>query len=401
MMIYISVYQYNAIFKIKMSTPFLQKIMTMKKGFFNILLPESANDAVGILLYGYIGNEEKIDSATIVAKIKELSLKYRNIDIRINSLGGEVYAGLAIFNAIRESEANINIYIDGVAASMAAVIALCGRPLHMSRYSRLMLHSVSGGVSGTAKYIRTYADQIDSLTNTLIEIVSERTGLGSDEVRDRWFDGNDHWITSSEAMSLKLIDSIYDMKNNPTATESEELTAECIYEFTNRLSEPQLDNQNMNFMEELRNLSSFSNAKTDVEVLEVVKKLENAAAKVEPLEKRVNDLLAEKEVAINSAREAFLAQAIQEGKIKDSQKEQFLALMKSDEKTVKELIASMPITKRTPRIAETLATQAGQSARAQLEAMSWDEIDRAERLAELKNNYPDLYEAKFNETFKK
>lgn len=75
--------------------------------------------------------------------------------------------------------------------------------------------------------------------------------------------------------------------------------------------------------------------------------------------------------------------------------------MKSDEKTVKVLIASMPITKRPPRIVETLATQAGQSARAQLEAMSWDEIDRAERLAELKNNYPDLYEAKFNETFKK
>ena len=321
-----------------MSTPFLQKITTMKRGFFNIILPESSSDAVGILLYGYIGNEEKIDSATIVAKIKELSLKYRNIDIRINSLGGEVYAGLAIFNAIRESEANINIYIDGVAASMAAVIALCGRPLHMSRYSRLMLHSVSGGVSGTAKYIRTYADQIDSLTNTLIEIVAERTGLATEDVRDRWFDGNDHWITSSEALSLGLIDSIYDMKETPVSSDSDELTAESIYEFTNRLSEPQSDNQNMNLMEELRKFSSFSNAKTDAEVLEEVKKLENAAAKAESLEKRVNDLLAEKEVAINSAREAFLAQAIQEGRIKDSQKEQFLALMKSDEKRSKYLL---------------------------------------------------------------
>jgi ATP-dependent Clp endopeptidase proteolytic subunit ClpP len=292
----------------------------MKKGFFNILLPESSSDAVGILLYGYIGNEEKIDSATIVSKIKELSLRYRNIDVRINSLGGEVYAGLAIFNAIRESEANINIYVDGVAASMAAVIALCGRPLHMSRYSRLMLHSVSGGVSGTAKYIRTYADQIDSLTDTLIEIVAERTNLSVEEVRGRWFDGNDHWITSTDALSLGLIDSIYDMKATPMPADSEELTAESIYEFTNRLSiEPQNNNQNMNLMEELRKYSSFNNANSEADVLEQIQKLENAAAKAEALEARVNELLAEKEEAINSARESFLNQAVQEGKIKESQ----------------------------------------------------------------------------------
>lgn len=374
----------------------------MKKGFFNILLPESSSDAVGILLYGYIGNEEKIDSATIVSKIKELSLKYRNIDVRINSLGGEVYAGLAIFNAIRESEANINIYVDGVAASMAAVIALCGRPLHMSRYSRLMLHSVSGGVSGTAKYIRTFADQIDSLTDTLIEIVAERTALSVEEVRGRWFDGNDHWITSADALSLGLIDSIYDMKATPMPADSGELTAESIYEFTNRLTtEPQNDNQNMNLIEELRKYSSFNNANSEADVLEQIQKLENAAAKAESLEARVNELLAEKEEAINSARESFLNQAVQEGKIKESQKEQFLALMKSDEKTVKELINSMPTAKKAPRIVDTIGgASANQSARAQLESMSWDEIDRAERLAELKNNYPDLYEAKYNETFK-
>ena len=88
----------------------------MKKGFFNVILPSEETDAVGILLYGYIGADEGVDSAAVVTGLRDLSSRYVNIDVRINSMGGEVYAGLAIFNAIRESKANINIYIDGVAA---------------------------------------------------------------------------------------------------------------------------------------------------------------------------------------------------------------------------------------------------------------------------------------------
>ena len=57
----------------------------MKEGFFNVILPHKEEDAVGILLYGYIGTEEKVDSAAVVAEIRELGARYRNIDVRINS----------------------------------------------------------------------------------------------------------------------------------------------------------------------------------------------------------------------------------------------------------------------------------------------------------------------------
>ena len=57
------------------------------------------------------------------------------VDVRINSNGGEVYSGIAIFNALKNSKADITIYVDGIAASMASVIALCGKPVQMSRYA--------------------------------------------------------------------------------------------------------------------------------------------------------------------------------------------------------------------------------------------------------------------------
>ena len=369
----------------------------MKTGFFNVLLPRKDEDAVSILLYGQIGSGEKmVDSAAVVAELMELTDKYKNIDVRINSMGGEVYAGMAIFNALRSSDANINIYVDGVAASMAAVIALCGRPLHMSKYARLMLHQVSGGVMGTSAQIRSYADQVDALTNVLVDVVAERAGMKPEEVKVKWFDGEDHWITAQEAVNLKLADSIFDMKDG--AAPAENATAEAIYEFTNRLlSQPQ-NNENMALIEELKKRSSFQNAATEEQVLAEVSRLENEAAKVPALEAENAKLKAEKAASEKAAHEALVNQAVADGRIQAAQKDQYLALMAKDYEGVKAILDGMP--KGAGRISDFTNKQNGnQTARQQLEAMSWDEIDRAERLAELKNNYPDLYKAKMEAKF--
>lgn len=124
---------------------------TKKKPFFNIIPNE---DTCSILLYGDIGDSYgTITSSQIARELMAAEAVYKNINIRINSVGGEVYTGIAIFNALRASNANITIYVDGVAASMASVIALCGKPVYMSQYARLMLHSVSGGCYGNTKEI--------------------------------------------------------------------------------------------------------------------------------------------------------------------------------------------------------------------------------------------------------
>lgn len=98
-------------------------------------------------------------------------------------MGGEVYSGIAIFNALRGSKADVNIYIDGIAASIASVIASCGKPVHMSRYARLMVHSVSGGCYGNKDEIRQCVDEIESLEETLADIYAARCKKTKDEIK--------------------------------------------------------------------------------------------------------------------------------------------------------------------------------------------------------------------------
>ena len=73
---------------------------------FNII---PGPDSACILLYGNIGGHDRVDAAQVVSELMELQSKYRRIDVRINSYGGEVYEGIAICNALRSSGADINI----------------------------------------------------------------------------------------------------------------------------------------------------------------------------------------------------------------------------------------------------------------------------------------------------
>lgn len=115
--------------------------------FFNVI---PGKDAACILLYGEIGEYDRVRSGDIARELIEAESVSKRIDVRINSIGGEIFTGMAIFNAFRQSAADITIYIDGVAASMGSVVAACGKPVKMSRYARLMVHSPSGGAYGNA-----------------------------------------------------------------------------------------------------------------------------------------------------------------------------------------------------------------------------------------------------------
>lgn len=85
-------------------------------------------DACCILLYGDIGEyDDNVRSGDIARELLEAEALTGKVDVRINSNGGEVYSGIAIFNALKNSKADITIYVDGIAASMASVIALCGQ----------------------------------------------------------------------------------------------------------------------------------------------------------------------------------------------------------------------------------------------------------------------------------
>lgn len=117
------------------------------------------------------------------------------------------------------------------------------------------------------------------------------------------------------------------------------------------------------------------------------------------LVKELTDQIAESK---KTAHQAFLNQAVAEGKLTKEQVPVFLNLMMSDEANTRKAIEEMP-KKGTVRVEDILQTGggAGGAGKNDLVNMSWDEIDKAERLAELKNQYPELYKQKYNEKFGK
>ena len=362
--------------------------------FFNIV--PTGNGRVSLMLYGDIGGDEGVNAERIASEMAYLAQEYPFIDVHINSNGGEVFAGIAIFNAIKDSKSNVNIYVDGLAASIAGVIALCGKPLHMSRYSRLMLHAVSGSCKGGSRDMRECADLIDGLEGTLADMISRKCGMTSEEVKTTYFDGKDHWFTADEAARIGLCDEIYDLTGAAEALGATP-TNEQVYQFVNKAQSPK--KQNMEFIDKIKDLEQFKDLTEDA-IVDKVKKLSNEAAKVEALQAKVNALEAEIKASKEANVEAFLNQAISEGRFAAEQKENYRKLMAADEAAAKEIINALPKAAGAPSITDYLKSGAAvEGAPKDLAQMSWDEIDKADRLAELKEKHPELYKAKYKEAF--
>ena len=367
----------------------------MPKGkFFNIV--PAGNGRASLMLYGEIGGEDGVSPERIVSEMAYLSQEYPMIDVHINSMGGEVFAGIAIFNALKDSPSIVNIYVDGLAASIAGVIALCGKPLHMSRFSRLMLHSVSGSCKGGAQDMRECADLIEGLEGTLADMISQKCGMPSEQVKLRFFDGKDHWLTADEASRIGLCDEIYDMPGAESMGSSP--TNEQVYQFVNRHDAKTPKPNKMEFIDKIKGLEQFKDL-SEADILAKVKSLSNEAAKVEGLQARIDQLEAENKAAKDSAKEAFLNQAVADGRISKDQKEKYSKLMDADEETARALINELPKAK-TASISDFIHSRGAAAGEAKdLAQMTWEEIDRAERLGELKDKYPELYKAKYKEAF--
>lgn len=364
--------------------------------FFNAV--STGNGRVSIMLYGQIGGDEGVNPERIVSEMAYLAQEYPIIDVHINSMGGEVFAGIAIFNALKDCPSVVNIYVDGLAASIAGVIALCGKPLHMSRYSRLMLHAVSGSCKGGVEDMRKCADLIDGLEGTLADMISRKCMMSPESVKEKYFDGKDHWFTADQAYRMGLCDDIYDLEGAGSLGASP--TNEQIYQFVNQLNTKPSKKHNMEFIDQIKGLDTFKDL-TEAEIIAKVKKLSNDAAKAEGLEARVKALENELKDSKSASVDAFLDKAITEGRITAAQKETYRKLMNSDEATTRELINSLPkAAAGSGRIAEFLAGAGAQTGEAKdLAQMSWNEIDKAERLGELKEKFPELYKAKYKEAF--
>ena len=121
-----------------------------------------------------------------------------NIDIHINSGGGDVFAGFTIYNMLSRHKARKTVYIDGLAASIASLIAMAGDDIIMPRNSMMMIHNAWSLIAGNADELRKMADELDKIDGILRSTYVAKTGLEEDEIREMM--ANETWLTADDAL---------------------------------------------------------------------------------------------------------------------------------------------------------------------------------------------------------
>ena len=145
-----------------------------------------------------------ISAGDFVNELRDI--KASTITLRINSPGGDVFDGVAIYNAISRHPATVNVFIDGIAASAASFIAMAGDTVTMMPHSQMMIHEAHGLVIGPADDMRKMADILDKSSDNIASIYAERAGGTVAEWRARMRD--ETWLSDQEAVDAGLADGI-------------------------------------------------------------------------------------------------------------------------------------------------------------------------------------------------
>lgn len=186
----------------------IEALQPEAKGKSVLALNTTTGGEAELLIYGPIGDYfwgEGVTAASVVEQLAETTASV--INVRINSDGGVVTDGLAIYNALKQHPATINVTVDGVAASIASLIAMAGSTRRMHENTMLMLHGPQGGGWGFAGDLRERADQIDVYGRQMLVSYSGRAKNPAD-IEAMLTDRRDHWLTASEALALGLVSEV-------------------------------------------------------------------------------------------------------------------------------------------------------------------------------------------------
>lgn len=162
---------------------------------------KATNNVAQIDIFGDIVSEKWFDEETSASSfrdaLKELG-DVSTINLSINSGGGSVFDGIAIYNMLKSHKATVNVYVEGLAASIASVIAMAGDTITMRSGSMMMVHMPLTLSQGNAEEMRKTADTLEKTGDSIVDIYSERTGIPSDEIRNIMND--ETWLSAEEAV---------------------------------------------------------------------------------------------------------------------------------------------------------------------------------------------------------
>lgn len=172
-----------------------------------ISIKAKSADAAEISIYGEIGDggffSEGVGAKQFVKEIDDLG-EIKTLDIFINSPGGSVYEGLAIYNRLSMHKAKKTVHIDGLAASIASVIAMSGDTIVMPENALMMIHDPWTFAMGNADEMRKTADVLDKMKDSLVMAYKGKSDLDEDEIKQMMTD--ETWMNGNDAMEKGFCD---------------------------------------------------------------------------------------------------------------------------------------------------------------------------------------------------
>jgi ATP-dependent Clp endopeptidase proteolytic subunit ClpP len=177
------------------------------------LIRAAGEDSAEVLIYGDIGESWFGESVTAKKLVEDMqALKDKNLIGRINSYGGSVADGIAIYNAFVRHPKDVTMINDGVAVSIASLVLMAGRKgkVQVGKNTLTMVHAPWGYAMGNAKIMREYADVLDIYSKAMASSYADQTGKPVDEILALLTDGVDHWYTAQEAVDAGFADEIID-----------------------------------------------------------------------------------------------------------------------------------------------------------------------------------------------
>lgn len=287
-------------------------IENVSNGVATVQLYDQIGDTVdnnGNVTYGISGSY----FASAIQWLDENS-DVTSINVRINSIGGSVLDGYSICSAILNCSKPVNTFIDGLAASTAGWVAVCGKKVSMASYGTFMMHDPQGGSDKSVTAL---------VKDTIVNILTSRTGLGVEECAKMM--KSETWMGADECKQKGIVDEVINC--NKKVKMSNNLN-EMVVIYNKMINKPKMEN--------VKNKLKLGSDATELDIINSIDSFQNKVTELEREKKELSDKVAEFEEKERVAKEkeaiAFKAEvtevienAVKADKIKAEEKESVLA----------------------------------------------------------------------------
>ena len=186
--------------------------MSKGKKFWTFNAKENSDEGE-LLLYGDISDStwwgDEITPKNFKEELDSLG-DIKTLNVYINSGGGDVFAGQAIYSMLKRHSATVNVYVDGLAASIASIIAMAGDNVKMPKNAMLMVHNPWSFGMGNANDFRKLADDLDKVRESMISVYEDKTGMEKESIVELM--DAETWMTAEEAVEFGFADEIEEEK---------------------------------------------------------------------------------------------------------------------------------------------------------------------------------------------